>query len=170
MCAITFYIGKDDLLGTADVGMTQAVVMRLVDPIKGRGNHIYTDNYYTSPQLFSDLSDSGFGACGTVQVNRHGLPAAMKERVRQRLSSWITECLPSSGCSSYHAEHPDCPLVSASIATVVCHSNASLAKRRHAWPGVHSVEHHFFWSARHMALERNVKMVYSHLLVSTCAL
>jgi len=76
---ITFYIDKDDSLGTADVGMTQAVVMKLVDPIKGRGHHVYMDNYYTSPQLFSDLHDNGFGACGTVQVNCRGLPAAMKE-------------------------------------------------------------------------------------------
>ena len=83
MCAITFYIGKDHSLGTADVGMTQAVVMRLVDPIKGRGHHVYMDNYYTSPQLFSDLRDNGFGVCGTVRVNRCGLPAAMKESVRK---------------------------------------------------------------------------------------
>ena len=40
------------------------------------------DNYYTS-QLFSDLCDIGFGACGTVQVNCRGLPAAMKESVRK---------------------------------------------------------------------------------------
>ena len=64
---------QDDYLGTADVGMTQAVVMRLVDPIKGRGHHVYMENYYTSPQLFSDLRDNGFGACGTVRVNRCGL-------------------------------------------------------------------------------------------------
>ena len=83
MCAITFYIGKDDSPGTADVGMTQAVVMRLVDPNKGRGHHVYMDNYYTSPQLFSDLCDIGFGVCGKVQVNRRGLPAAMKESVRK---------------------------------------------------------------------------------------
>ena len=55
MCAITFYIGKDDSLGTTDVGITQAVVMRLVDPIKGRGHHVYMDNYYTSPQLFRSM-------------------------------------------------------------------------------------------------------------------
>ena len=41
-------IGKDDSLGTTDTGMTHAVVMRLIDPIKGRGH------------------DNGFGACGTV--------------------------------------------------------------------------------------------------------
>ena len=93
MCAITFYIGKDDSLGTTDVGMTQTVVMWLVDPIKGRGHHVYMDNYYTSPQLFSDLRDNGFGACGAVRVNRRGLPAAMKESVRKG----ETKALPPAG-------------------------------------------------------------------------
>ena len=63
--------------------MMHAVVMRLVDPIKGRGHHVYMDNYYTSPQLFSDLHDNGFGACGTVRINHRGLPAALKENVRK---------------------------------------------------------------------------------------
>ena len=63
--------------------MTHAVVMRLGDPIKGRGHHVYMDNFYTSPQLFSDLCDNGFGACGTVRINRRGLPAAVKENVRK---------------------------------------------------------------------------------------
>ena len=39
--------------------------------------------YYTSPRLFSDLHDNGFGACGTVRINRRGLPAALKENVRK---------------------------------------------------------------------------------------
>ena len=63
--------------------MTHAVVMRLVDPIKGRGHHLYVDNFYTSPQLFADLHMNGFGACGTVQVNRRGLPPSMKDSMRK---------------------------------------------------------------------------------------
>ena len=59
-------VGKDDSLRATDTRMMHAVVMRLVDPIKGRGHHVYVDNYYTSPQLFSDLHDNDFRACGTV--------------------------------------------------------------------------------------------------------
>ena len=74
MCVhdITHYIGKDDSLGISDAGMTHAVVMKLADPIKSRGHHIYTD-----------LRDNGFGACGTLRLNRRGLPAAIKENVRK---------------------------------------------------------------------------------------
>ena len=36
---------------------------------------MFTDNYYSSP---SELHDLGFGACGTVRVNRRGIPAILK--------------------------------------------------------------------------------------------
>ena len=32
------------------------------------------DNYYTSPTLFTSLEQLGFGACGTVRVNRRRMP------------------------------------------------------------------------------------------------
>ena len=35
---------------------------------------LYTDNFYTSPQLYRTLYDKGFNACGTVRVNRTGFP------------------------------------------------------------------------------------------------
>ena len=63
--------------------MTHAVVMKLVQPIRDQGHHVFMDNYYTSPQLFSDLRANGFGACGTLRLNLRGLPAAIKQRVRK---------------------------------------------------------------------------------------
>ncbi len=75
--------GKDDSLGVTDDGMTHAVVMKLVHPIKIRGHHVYMDNFYTSPKLFSDLRLDGFGACGTLRVNRRGVPAAVRQKVKK---------------------------------------------------------------------------------------
>jgi len=63
--------------------MTHAVVMKLVDPIKGRGHHVYMDNFYTSPKLFCDLRANGFGACGTLRINRRGLLNDIKETVKK---------------------------------------------------------------------------------------
>lgn len=59
-------------------GQAHAVVLALVEGLEGKGHHIYTDNYYSSPSLFSELRERGFGACGTVRVNRRGMPPEMK--------------------------------------------------------------------------------------------
>ena len=75
--------GKDDSISTGENGMTHAVVMKLVSPLKDRGHHVYTDNFYTSPCLFSELRESGFGACGTLRINRRGLPPAIKQKIRK---------------------------------------------------------------------------------------
>ena len=59
-------------------GYPHAIVLQLLRGLEGRGHHVYMDNYYTSPALFQELRDLGFGACGTVRVNRRGLPPEMK--------------------------------------------------------------------------------------------
>ena len=33
-------------------------------------HHVYMDNYYTAPAHFTGFRELGFGACGTVLVNR----------------------------------------------------------------------------------------------------
>ena len=47
-------------------------MLKLLEDLEGRGHHVYTDNYYSSPALFGDLQHLGFGACGTVRKNRCG--------------------------------------------------------------------------------------------------
>ena len=79
----TSHTGKDNSLDTQQVGVTHAVVLKLVEVLEGRGNHIYMDNYYSSPHLFSDLHCLGFGACGTVRTNRRGLPAEMQAKLKK---------------------------------------------------------------------------------------
>lgn len=74
--------GKDDSLG-GELGMTAAVVLRLVEPICGLGHHMYMDNLYTSPALFSELCSRGFGACGTLRLNRRGIPPEAKGKLEK---------------------------------------------------------------------------------------
>ena len=89
------YTGRDEALNSTGKNYTHAVVMALVEKLKGRGHHIYTDNFYSSPALFAELRKEGFGACGTVRVNRRGMPAEMKTSLSKGdvCSVSIDECM-----------------------------------------------------------------------------
>ena len=76
-------IGKDDSLDTSSIGVTHAIVLKLLEGLEDRGHHVYTDNYYSSPALFGDLRRLGFGACGTVRLNRQGLPKEVKATLKK---------------------------------------------------------------------------------------
>lgn len=73
--------GKDPTLNSGEgYGITQSVVLSLVDHLKDKGHHLYMDNLYTSPALFTALKSLGFGACGTLRVNRKGVPTNIKTK------------------------------------------------------------------------------------------
>ncbi|XP_062570286.1 piggyBac transposable element-derived protein 4-like [Saccostrea cucullata] len=59
-------------------GKIYDLVMRLMNPYLGKGHKLYVDNFYTSPILFHDLFQRRTGACGTMRVNRKGVPADLK--------------------------------------------------------------------------------------------
>ena len=77
-----FLTGKDDSLDS-ELGMISAVVLRLVEPLQGGGHHLYMDNFYTSPLLFRELRQCGFEACGTIRLNRRGVPPEVKKPMRK---------------------------------------------------------------------------------------
>ena len=54
--------------------------MKVIEGLELKGHHIYMDNYYSSPNLFHDLHEKGFGACGTVSVNRMGMPKEWQKK------------------------------------------------------------------------------------------
>ena len=62
----------------SDRGKIYYLVMRLINPYLGKGHKLYVDNYYTSPILFHDLCQHQIGACGTMRINRKGVPADLK--------------------------------------------------------------------------------------------
>ena len=45
-----------------------------MDGLNHQGYNLYTDDYYTSPHLYSELYKKGVNACGMVRVNRKGFP------------------------------------------------------------------------------------------------
>ena len=55
------------------------------DPhLEGKGHLIYTDYFYSNPALFKELTEKGFGACGTARRDRRGIPVVMQETNFQR--------------------------------------------------------------------------------------
>ncbi len=72
--AFEVYTGADKSAPKSIHGQGYDVVMSLMSPLLGKGYAVYTDNFYSSPQLFQDLSDSKTSASGTVRRNRKHFP------------------------------------------------------------------------------------------------
>ena len=53
-------------------------MLNLTEKLSNKGYNVYTDNYYTSPDLFLKLHSAGFNACGTVRKDRKGLTSSFK--------------------------------------------------------------------------------------------
>ena len=68
-------------------GLSEDVIINMVEGLENQGYIIYTDNFYSSPTLFTDLVNKGFGAVGTIDHTRRGCPAALglqkKKMLRQ---------------------------------------------------------------------------------------
>lgn len=59
--------------------LSESVVMK--DPLApARGLHVYTDTYYTSPELAGELLKIGCNLTGTVMTNRSGMPPGLKAK------------------------------------------------------------------------------------------
>lgn len=56
------------------------VVLRLMDPLLDSGYHLYTDNYYSCPELFQKLILHKTMCTGTVRANRVGMPKDMAKQ------------------------------------------------------------------------------------------
>ena len=86
------YVGKNKLLSKSklsaelesSVGKSGAIVLRLIDKILGMGHHLYTDNWYTSYNLYVYLHEHYTGACGTLRTNRACLPPEFVTEKLQR--------------------------------------------------------------------------------------
>ena len=62
-----------------DAGLCSRVLLALMSGLDE--HHLYTDNYYTSPEVYLALYNNGINCCGTVRVGRRGFP---KELVKTK--------------------------------------------------------------------------------------
>jgi len=68
------YTGSDTDYEKFDLGVSGDIVAHFMQPYYNEGRVLYTDNWYTSPQLSDYLHDRNTGLCGTVKKNRKGMP------------------------------------------------------------------------------------------------
>lgn len=74
-----FFLDFDVYTGAADDrrtehGLATNVVLSLTDAYKQQNRHIYCDNFFTSVDLFHQLSKDNSYACGTVRVDSKAYP------------------------------------------------------------------------------------------------
>lgn len=70
-------VSKNDPLG-----MSGAIVRKMLAPYMGKGHILYTDNWYTSPALCQFLHDNKTGSCGTARMNRKFMPKFNGQKIR----------------------------------------------------------------------------------------
>ena len=51
-------------------GLSYDIVMQMVEGLQNQGYVVYTDNFYSSPTLFKELVNNGFGTVGTMESIR----------------------------------------------------------------------------------------------------
>ena len=78
MYNLLIYYGKETLL-TIIPGKnhTTNVIMTLMEPLANMGYDLYTDRFYTSPEVATELLQICTTITGTVQTNRRNMPAAV---------------------------------------------------------------------------------------------
>ena len=55
-------------------------MLELTKSLWNKGHHVYCDNFYTSPSLCLKLEEKGTGCCGTVRINRKGIPLSFQQK------------------------------------------------------------------------------------------
>lgn len=75
------YTGLSTEINRGDqLGVSGAVVKKLMERYLGRGHILYADNWYSSPALCSFLASKNTGYCGTVRSNRKNMPRFEKTK------------------------------------------------------------------------------------------
>jgi Transposase IS4 len=89
------YFGKEttDSLVRPELPFATRIVVHLLDKLlsksNGTGYHLFTDRYYTSPQLAHEALEMNIHTTGTVQKNRKNLPVELKKKQKMKLHEVI---------------------------------------------------------------------------------
>jgi hypothetical protein len=58
---------------------TEAIVLKLLEPLLHKGYTVWVDNFYNSPALAKTLKAMVIDCVGTLKLNRKGMPNKVKE-------------------------------------------------------------------------------------------
>ena len=75
-CDFDIYMGALD--GSVEHGLGAAVVKRMVQPLYGKGYHVFYDNFFSSVKLAQDLLQDKVYTIGTTRINRKNWPNCLK--------------------------------------------------------------------------------------------
>ena len=84
-------IGLNAEVFDPDSMQTTKVIVGLMQKgnLLGRGNHVYMDNYYSSPDLFLELHNKECFACGTCRKIWKKLPKAVTTAKLKRKGDYV---------------------------------------------------------------------------------
>ena len=68
------YCGANGENGKPEKGFARRVVKQLCNGLEKTYRRLFTDNFYTSVELYQELFELGIYACGTVRANRKNFP------------------------------------------------------------------------------------------------
>lgn len=74
------YTGKSN--NTSGFTLGEKVVVQLTECVQNTNVLIAFDNFFTTPALMTTLYNNGIYSCGTVRINRKGLPDMMKQKIK----------------------------------------------------------------------------------------
>jgi hypothetical protein len=76
------YSGKDRTYATDTMAGTHAIVAGLTRRFENVGHKLYMDNFFSSPDLFDNLKSRKINCCGTVRLNRKGMPQEFRNAMK----------------------------------------------------------------------------------------
>ena len=74
------YLGKDRQRVAQHLTTTHTTVTNLTRRVEGVGHKLYMDKFFSPPNLYDDLIQKKIYCCGTVRLNRQGMPKDLKHK------------------------------------------------------------------------------------------
>src|SRR5689334_2431847 len=74
----------------SEEGPTYDLVMHMLDGFNNRDHVLFMDNWFTSPAVIRALAERGILACGSVRLNRVGMPdkSLLNKSMLKKMKQW----------------------------------------------------------------------------------